>query len=266
MLKNMKLPMNTSVSSTIKATTFLQKAEELAIKLQLPFCISPAESTTEYILCYTINGLELVCYDLKKKRCQTLLYVDFIHGKNGYRRLNDASIKQPLAKAAGIKPGIRPMVLDATAGLGGDSFVLASLGCQVTLFERNPVIAALLQDGLDRALIHRQTRPIIEERITFIHESSFSLSTGQEKEFDTVYLDPMYPHDSGSALNKQSMRVIRTIVGDDSDSEQLLELAKVKARKRIVVKRPRQAPTLTTENVSYQIKMKSSRYDIYLII
>jgi 16S rRNA (guanine1516-N2)-methyltransferase len=257
--------MNTSVSSTIKTTTFLQKAENLARKLQLPFCISPADSTTEYILCYTGDGLELVCYDQKKKRCQTILFVDFVHGKNGYRRVNDSTIKQPLAKAAGIKPGVRPVVLDATAGLGGDSFVLASLGCAVTMLERNPVIAALLQDGLDRALMHRQTQSIVEDLMTFIPQSSFSLSTGQEKEFDTVYLDPMYPHDSGSALNKQSMRVIRAIVGDDLDSEGLLELAKMKARKRIVVKRPRQAPTLTDDNVSYQIKMKSSRYDIYLI-
>ena len=56
-----------------------------------------------------------------------------------------------IAKAVGIAQGVRPQVLDATAGLGKDAFVLASLGCQMTLIERQPLIAALLEDGLARA-------------------------------------------------------------------------------------------------------------------
>jgi len=75
----------------------------------------------------------------------------------------------------------------------------------------------------------------------------------------------MYPHDTKSALNKMSMRVIRSLVGDDIDSWQLMDRAKLLAKKRIVIKRPRLAPPLTDDKISYQVKMKSSRYDIYII-
>lgn len=256
---------NTSVSSTIKSITFLQKAEILARKLQLPYCQFPAAVTTEFILCYTEKGLELLSYDTMKNKTNSLLFVDFVHGKEGFRRINNATIKQPLAKAVGIKPGIRPTIFDATAGLGGDAFVLATLGCRVTLCERNPVMSALLSDGLERALKNSHTSEIIEKYIQLIKESSLSFELPPAAKYDTVYLDPMYPHDTKSALNKMSMRVIRSLVGDDDDSWQLMERAKEVAQKRIVIKRPRLAPPLTDEKISYQVKMKSSRFDIYLI-
>lgn len=265
MPKSTYLQLKTSVSSTIKSTTFLQKAEDLSIKLELSYYQSPALAGTEFILCYTERGLELLSYDANKKKHNSLLFVDFINGKDGYRRIKNATIKQPLAKAAGIKPGIRPTVFDATAGLGGDAFVLATLGCCVTMCERNPVIAALLEDGLARALSHPETKDIAQNYICLIKASSLSAKNNPSQRFDTVYLDPMYPHDEKSALNKISMRVIRSLVGDDDDSYQLMHIAKLKAKKRIVVKRPRLAPPLTEDKISYQVKMKSSRFDIYVI-
>ena len=51
-------------------------------------------------------------------------------------------------------------MLDATAGLGRDAFVLASLGCQVTLIERVPAVAALLENGIERALLNVETATI----------------------------------------------------------------------------------------------------------
>ncbi|MFT5699287.1 MAG: 16S rRNA (guanine1516-N2)-methyltransferase [Desulforhopalus sp.] len=256
--------LKTSVSSTIKSTTFLQKAENLSIKLQLPYCESPAEATTEFILCYTERGLELITHDTPKNKNLSLLFVDFVHGKNGYRRIKNATIKQALAKAAGIKPGIRPTIFDATAGLGGDAFVLATLGCCVTMYERNIVMAALLEDGLERARNSAETSNIIENHMHLSKTSSLLANT-EGQQYDTVYLDPMYPHDTGSALNKMSMRVIRSLVGDDEDSSHLMQIAKAKAKKRIVVKRPKLAPPLTDDRISYQLKMKSSRFDIYVI-
>ncbi|PHR29332.1 MAG: rRNA methyltransferase [Desulfotalea sp.] len=258
-------PLKVSVSSTIKSTTFLQKAEILSIKLQLAYCPSPADALTEFILCYTENGLELLSHNTAKNKSNSLLFVDFVHGKNGYRRIQDATIKQPLAKAVGIKPGIRPTVFDATAGLGGDAFVLATLGCHVTMCERNRVMVALLEDGLERALLNPATRKITQNYMKFVMSSSLLEKDNESQSFDSVYLDPMYPHDTGSALNKMSMRVIRSLVGDDTDSWQLMAQARGIAKKRIVVKRPRRAPPLTDDKISYQIKMKSSRFDIYII-
>ena len=266
MPKSTNYLLNTSVSSTIKSTTFLQKAEILARKLKLPYCQFPEASNTEFILCYTEKGLELVSYETVKNKISSLLFVDFINGKEGYRRINNATIKQPLAKSVGIKPGIRPTVFDATAGLGRDAFVLATLGCCVTFCERNPVMAALLGDGLDRALADTQTNNIVQNYLHLVKDNSLSSQALPSLRYDTVYLDPMYPHDTKSALNKMSMRVIRSLVGDDNDSWQLMESAKLMARKRIVIKRPRRAPPLTDDKISYQVKMKSSRFDVYIIV
>ena len=57
-----------------------------------------------------------------------------------------------LAKAVGLKKGACPDVIDCTAGLGRDAFVLASLGCRVVMLERVTVVHALLNDGLAQAL------------------------------------------------------------------------------------------------------------------
>ncbi|MGL9773657.1 MAG: class I SAM-dependent methyltransferase [Sodalis sp. (in: enterobacteria)] len=61
-----------------------------------------------------------------------------------------AGAVKAVAKAVGIKGQGLPDVVDATAGLGRDAFVLACLGCRVQMFERHPVMAALLKNGLRR--------------------------------------------------------------------------------------------------------------------
>ena len=73
--------------------------------------------------------------------------VDFVEGGAAHRRLFGGGTGQMIAKAVGIQQGVRPRVLDATAGLGKDAFVLASLGCEMSLIERQPLIGALLEDG-----------------------------------------------------------------------------------------------------------------------
>lgn len=87
--------------------------------------------------------------------------VDFVAGAVAHRRLFGGGSGQMIAKAVGVQPGVRPVVLDATAGLGRDAFVLAQLGCRVTLIERQPLIAALLEDGLQRAQIDPEVAPIV---------------------------------------------------------------------------------------------------------
>ena len=142
-----------SVSSTIDSSIILQKAIALAAKLNLPFATSIEQRTTEFVLAYTSKGLQLLHMPLDSQKSVCLLFVDFVHGKNGFRLAKDFTSKQPLARAAGLKPSFRPTILDATAGNGADGFVLASLGCRVTMCERSPIIGALLQDGLDRAAV-----------------------------------------------------------------------------------------------------------------
>jgi len=257
-------PLSISVSSTIDSATFLQKAVDLAKKLELPFVDQMSPCLSDVLLAYTAEGLKLLQLLPGSKNPRCLLFVDFVYGKNGYRLAKDCTAKQPLARANGIKPGLRPNVLDGTGGLGGDAFVLASLGCRVTMCERSPIIAALLHDGLQRAAQEAKTAVIITERLQLVAADTQTYLQKCREIYATVYLDPMYPHRHDSALNRQSMRTIRTLVGADQDCGSLLETALKRAANRVVVKRPRSAPTLTEQVPSHSIAMKNSRFDIYL--
>ncbi len=260
----MPTPLSIVVSSTIYSSTILQKAAELAKRLHLPFVEHISEHSGDLLLAYTAEGLELLQPTFDGKKPRRLLFVDFVHGKNAYRLAKDRTIKQPLARAVGIKSGIRPRILDGTGGLGGDAFVLASLGCRVTICERSPIIGALLEDGLERGRQEPRTNEIIAERLQLIVTEARTYLQQSSEDFSTVYLDPMYPHRDDCALNRQSMRIIRTLVGDDQDSGHLLAAAIKKATNRAVVKRPHTAPSLTEHIPSHSIFMKNSRFDIYL--
>ncbi|MDK9707827.1 MAG: class I SAM-dependent methyltransferase [Desulforhopalus sp.] len=261
----MNPPPSILVSSTINSVGILQKAADLAKKLGLPFVERVTEDLSDFVLAYTPEGLALLHASAGgKKTLHRLLFVDFVGGKNAYRLHKDCSIKQPLARAAGIKSGLRPEVLDGTAGLGADAFVLASLGCQVTMCERSPVIAALLADGLQRARENKGTIANITQRMRLMEGDAANYLHHCAENYSTVYLDPMYPHREDSALNRQSMRIIRALAGDDQDSGELLTLAVAHATNRVVVKRPRLAPPLTEDAPSHIISMKNSRFDIYL--
>jgi 16S rRNA (guanine1516-N2)-methyltransferase len=191
---------------------------------------------------------------------------EFVTGKMGYRREHGGGAGQLVAKAVGLQKTRATLhVADATAGLGQDAFVLASLGCRVTLFERNPVIHALLADGLARAALNVDCAVIVE-RMRLLEGSSIDwLGQADAEAADIVYLDPMFPHRDKSALVKKEMQVFRTIVGDDEDSGQLLAGALERARYRVVVKRPRKAPAIEGPEPTTRIEGKSSRYDVYSI-
>ena len=189
--------------------------------------------------------------------------VDFVAGALAHRRQFGGGSGQMIAKAVGLQPGVRPRVLDATAGLGRDAFVLASLGCAVTLIERQPLIAALLEDGLARAAADAEVASIVA-RMQLLHGNAIELMGGWTGEPpQVIYLDPMFPHRDKSALVKKEMRLFRPFVGDDPDAPALLAAALALASHRVVVKRPRKAPVIEGAKPGYALEGKSSRYDIY---
>ncbi|MDO9623560.1 MAG: class I SAM-dependent methyltransferase [Pseudomonas sp.] len=189
--------------------------------------------------------------------------VDFVEGAVAHRRLFGGGTGQMIAKAVGVQPGVRPRVLDATAGLGRDGFVLASLGCNVTLIERQPLIAALLEDGLARAAVDRDVGPIVAQMRLLTGNAIELMSNWQGEPPQVIYLDPMFPHRDKSALVKKEMRLFRPFVGDDLDAPALLAAALALASHRVVVKRPRKAPVIDGSKPGYALEGKSSRYDIY---
>ena len=189
--------------------------------------------------------------------------VDFVEGAVAHRRLFGGGTGQMIAKAVGIQPGIRPRVLDATAGLGKDAFVLASLGCEMSLIERQPIIAALLEDGLSRGRHDRDVGSIIGQMRLLTGNSIELIRDWHGEAPQVIYLDPMFPHREKTALVKKEMRLFRPLVGDDMDAPALLEAALALATHRVVVKRPRKAPCIYGPKPGYALDGKSSRYDIY---
>ena len=189
--------------------------------------------------------------------------VDFVEGAAAHRRVFGGGSGQMIAKAVGIAQGVRPRVLDATAGLGKDAFVLASLGCQMQLIERQPLVAALLEDGLARAAGDADVGPIVARMQLLPGNSIERMRDWQGEPPQVIYLDPMFPHRDKSALVKKEMRLFRPLVGDDPDAPALLEAALALASHRVVVKRPRKAPCIAGPKPSHALDGKSSRYDIY---
>jgi len=189
--------------------------------------------------------------------------VDFVEGKAAHRRLFGGGSGQMIAKAVGIQPGVRPRVHDATAGLGKDAFVLASLGCEISLSERQPIIAALLEDGLARGAQDLDVGPIIGQMRLLTGNSIELMRNWQGEPPQVIYLDPMFPHREKTALVKKEMRLFRPLVGDDLDAPALLAAALDLATHRVVVKRPRKAPCIEGTKPGYALDGKSSRYDIY---
>lgn len=213
-------------------------------------------------LCLDESGLFLQEGAGGKARVQ----VDFCGGANAHRRQFGGGMGQDIAKAVGITGAYKPSVIDATAGMGRDSFVLASLGCRVHAHERQPVVAALLQDGLERAMRDPQVSEVAA-LISLAFGSSHQLLVPEDdpaQQPDVVYLDPMFADDAkGSAQVKKDMQAFRLLVGGDQDADTLLQRALDCARCRVVVKRGRKAAPLAGRTPSHSLTGKSSRFDVY---
>ncbi len=251
---------NCSISSDTPENK--HRAQHLATQLNLPYC-ELSQCTTDWLLIYTTKRLEL-CH--KQNKYGGAIYVDFLTGKSAYRQKQGGGKNQLIAKAVGIKSNYKPTILDVTAGLGQDAFVLACLGCKVQMIERSPIIAALLADGLIRA---QQNEDFLQNcDLNLLNTDSLSylkqLLNKKENHPDVIYLDPMYPSRTKSALVKKELRALREIVGEDIDSAELLNLALLIAKKRVVVKRPKAAPSLNHLKPSIIYTSTNTRYDVYV--
>lgn len=201
------------------------------------------------------------------------LRVDFAEGKAAYRRLHGGGRGQLIAKAIGMQKSFMPHVLDCTAGLGGDAFVLASLGCKVSMLERAMLSACLLSDGLYRGKLSAEEEGD-EELLAVLNRMSLNQTNSLEflqaqaqanSAFDVVYLDPMFPERKKSAAVKKEMQIFHHYIGADADADELLEPALALATYRVVVKRPAHAPFLANQEPNHQVKGKSTRFDIYTL-
>lgn len=241
-----------------------RQAQELADRLGLPWHERPdlESSQVDQYLLWTAEGLAL---QQTGRRRPGPVRVDFVSGALAHRRLHGGGKGQLIAKACGVKAGVRPRIADLTAGLGRDAFVLAALGCEVTLVERSPVVHALLADGLARAADSEVAEIIARMRLQAGDGRDWLRSLSPDQVPQVIHLDPMFPHSSKSAQVKKEMLAFRDLVGPDGDSAELLAAALAAHPCRVVVKRPRLAPSIEGPEPGYRLEGKSSRYDVYAL-
>jgi 16S rRNA (guanine1516-N2)-methyltransferase len=191
------------------------------------------------------------------------LRLDFTGGAVGYRFRHGHGRGHPLVKAAGFRKDRIPGIVDATAGLGRDSFLLASVGAKVVMLERSAEVYALLADALARASAASPELAEVVSRMTLVHGDAKERLP--ELRPDVVIVDPMHPPRQNSALVKQEMRLLSGIVGADEDAHELMQVALASARERVVLKWPlRAAALLESPKPSHQFTGKTVRYEVFL--
>lgn len=153
--------------------------------------------------------------------------------------------------------------VDATAGMGEDSLILASCGYEVTLFEQNPVIAALLRDTMERASRHPILEPIVS-RMHLIEGNSISLLGELGGAYDLVYLDPMFPARQKSGQIHKKLQLIQRLEHPCLQEEELFDAAYGVHPGKIIVKRPLKGPFLAGRKPGYSLQGKAIRYDCYV--
>ncbi|GIS10509.1 MAG: ribosomal RNA small subunit methyltransferase J [Alphaproteobacteria bacterium] len=192
-----------------------------------------------------------------------MLKCSFIEGPILHRLKYGKGRGQNLAKAVGMKFNKNRNIIDATAGLGYDSFILASLGAKVTLIERSQKMHELLQNGINEGISFGGEIEKIINRMELLFGDSKDILPKLTPE--VIMIDTMYKERKKTALVKNNMRLVREIVGPDSDYIELLKVALNCAKNRVVLKQPRYAePIKDIKKCSHQIIGKTIRYDIFM--
>ena len=233
------------------------EAKTLAAQLDLPIIRNKSQVETALIL--SPDGLSLARPNYLKMT--GTVQIDFT-GRAWKRRIKRVR-EERLVKAMGKNRHKNAGIIDATGGLGRDSFLLAAAGFTVRTFERNPVLAALLADGLHRASLQAATSEICN-RIRFTHGNVIDFLYTGAATAEIIYLDPMFPKTTSTAKVKKELQIIRHVTGEDHDIDKLFALALQAAGERVVVKRPKKGPWLNDIRPAYSLEGKTIRFDVYL--
>jgi 16S rRNA (guanine1516-N2)-methyltransferase len=242
-------------------------AESLAIPLLES--VMPSSLDLDYYLRLDPAGLGLFS---TASDAPGAVRVDFSDQSLNYRVLNKPK-HQNLVKAVGLnkiaaRSAPKLHILDATAGLGKDAFLLASLDCWVTMLERSSIVHAMLADGLERGLLadNTQAKTTVADatsRLSLCRGDFLELADALEP-VDVVYLDPMFPPRSKSARVKKDMFLLQGLLGHAESQPELLDAALNLAVSRVVVKRGKLSPALDPRAPDISYGGRSSRYDVYL--
>lgn len=236
---------------------------------QLPLFDNARPDEFTHILCLEDSGLSLQRLHLKAGEIHTQpTKVDF-QDPTLLHRLNSFGKNQGLAKAVGLNKHDPMYVLDATAGLGRDAFILASMGCKIDMLEQSAVIYSLLKDGLKRAEISEDKVLLATVQLMSLHYINArdwleGIMQGNKDKPDVIYLDPMFPPRNKHANVKKDIALLQEILGSDEDNDSLLELAKSCAKHRVVVKRPGNKVQKGSAKPSFVVPGKTAHFEVFV--
>ncbi len=224
------------------------KIEQISSKYQIPIVTIQQNSSIRFLLDIE-DGI------LKLMESGSVRFRPIYCHSGSLQRISRRTL---LGRAIGRKA---QTVIDATAGLGGDAFLLSRMGYSVLAIERQPVIAALLEDGILR-ILESSDRIKIEFRFADSRKTLFNMNESP----DVIYLDPMYPAGRKSSVAvARPIRILRELAGDDSDIDSLLNASFKFASRRVVIKRPHFAEPLRRDKLSDSVMGKLVRYDLYQV-
>ena len=172
--------------------------------------------------------------------------------------------RELLVRAARVRGVERPRAVDATAGLGEDSLLLAASGFSVTMFEKDPVIAALLRDALERAAGDPALAAVVA-RMELVEADSVAALRSWPEPPDVVFLDPMFPERTKSAAVKKKFQLLHRLERPCEDERELLDAALAAGPRKVVIKRPPKGPWLAGVRPSYSLAGKAVRYDVIAV-
>lgn len=257
-----------------ESEVYFEHVKNLALRLNIPYT-ADKDQLTSFLLSSLPN--DDACDSRTASQPLYLKYDEkglaLTDGKHALRgdfsenlsRLKQSNLQRELlVKAARLK-GVQhtPTLLDATAGMGEDSLLLAASGFDVKLYEYDPIIAALLEDTLMRAQLIPELNEIVS-RMELYTENSIDAMNSQEHSWDVILLDPMFPTRTKSSLVKKKFQLLQQLEPPCSDAEALLEAA-IKARPhKILIKRPVKGPYLADIKPDFSLSGKTIRYDCIL--
>lgn len=234
---------------------YAEQAKTLAQHLNAEYMMQKQDVSNEkLILNWKKEGLTLECGNLSMRGDFSTMIP---------RIRNEKWKHEMLVKAAKLKKWEEPMwAIDATAGMGEDSMLLAAAGYQVSLYEYNPIIAALLKDALERAKKDTHLSEIVD-RMHFHEGDSISAMKARKEPVDLIYLDPMFPARQKSGLIKKKFQLLQKMESPCMEERALLEAAFAVSPKRIVIKRPAKGPFMAERKPDFSFQGKAIRYDCF---
>lgn len=244
----------------IISTDSASEAEQgLADFLGIPL-IGESEDRSAYGFCLQFLPKGLALHDLDATAAKPTI-VDFSSSQLE-SRASDSLSQQNLIKALGVKKYPHPTVLDGMAGLGKDAYLMAMAGCQVHMLEKSKLVYSLLNDGLVRL-----------QQLDFesLGRGSLNLEFGDfldarpaAQQYDVVYLDPMYQSSNRKSKAKRDIERLQRLLGKEENEDSLLAHGLLLAKRRVIVKRAKNAPLFAAKKPDFNYKGSSARFDVYL--